>query len=121
LTRRYRGLSANVANGHHLVNESDADCSYVAISAGPDGGGVYPDIDMVWDDQGNYRHKDGTPIQLSAPNNRRRTACLKTGATSGSDGGQNRVAVELTAAGSPRLSKGRQTAHSGRIWTAARL
>lgn len=58
---------ANVANGHHLVNESDADCSYVAISAGPDGGGVYPDIDMVWDDQGNYRHKDGTPYTAERP------------------------------------------------------
>jgi len=29
-------------DGHHIVNRSDADCSYVAISAGDrDGGGAY--------------------------------------------------------------------------------
>lgn len=48
-----------VANGHHLINESDADCSFVAISAGPDRGGEYSDIDMVFTDEGYY-HKDGT-------------------------------------------------------------
>lgn len=48
-----------VANGHHLINESDVDCSFVAISAGPDAGGSYPDIDMEWDEAG-YLHKDGT-------------------------------------------------------------
>jgi uncharacterized cupin superfamily protein len=50
-----------VANGHHLINESAADCSFVAISAGPDQGGDYPDIDMCWDETGAYLHKDGTP------------------------------------------------------------
>ncbi len=50
-----------VANGHHLINESAADCSFVAISAGPNLGGEYPDIDMVWDADDRYRHKDGTP------------------------------------------------------------
>jgi uncharacterized cupin superfamily protein len=50
----------SVENGHHLINESDEDCSFVAVSAGPDGGGGYPDIDMIWDDQGNYCRKDGT-------------------------------------------------------------
>jgi uncharacterized cupin superfamily protein len=50
-----------VANGHHLINESTTDCSFVAISAGPDLGGVYPDIDMVWDENERYLHKDGTP------------------------------------------------------------
>jgi uncharacterized cupin superfamily protein len=50
-----------VANGHHLINESAADCSFVAISAGPDLGGEYPDIDMVWDADGRYLHKNGTP------------------------------------------------------------
>lgn len=50
-----------VANGHHLVNESDRDCSFVAISAGnPDGAGAYSDIDMKFDGDG-YFHKDGTP------------------------------------------------------------
>ncbi len=51
---------AGAANGHHLVNESAADCVFVAISAGPDSGGSYPDIDMEWNESG-YVHKDGTP------------------------------------------------------------
>lgn len=47
-------------NGHHLVNESDADCVFVAISAGnPDGSGGYSDIDMVFDAEG-YARRDGT-------------------------------------------------------------
>lgn len=50
-----------VANGHHLINESDADCSFIAISAGNQKGtGAYPDIDMMFDDR-TYFHKDGTP------------------------------------------------------------
>ena len=48
-------------DGHHLINESDADCSFVAISAGnPDGTGAYSDIDMKFEGAG-YFHKDGTP------------------------------------------------------------
>ncbi|GGD58914.1 cupin domain-containing protein [Erythrobacter arachoides] len=48
-------------NGHHLMNESSADCSFVAISAGnAKGSGSYPDIDMQWGPHG-YTHKDGTP------------------------------------------------------------
>jgi uncharacterized cupin superfamily protein len=49
-----------VENGHHLINESAEDCYFVAIGGGVDGGGSYPDIDMLWDDTGTYRHKDGT-------------------------------------------------------------
>lgn len=52
--------AADVDNGHHLINESDVDCSFVAVSAGPDNGGSYPDIDMIWDAENNYRRKDGT-------------------------------------------------------------
>ena len=49
-----------VRNGHHLINESEADCTFVAISAGnPQGSGGYPDIDMVFDAEG-YARKDGT-------------------------------------------------------------
>ncbi|MBS3927503.1 MAG: cupin domain-containing protein [Sphingomonadales bacterium] len=55
------GWAEGAENGHHLINESAADCSFVAISAGPDLGGFYPDIDMVWDEHGRYLHKDGTP------------------------------------------------------------
>jgi uncharacterized cupin superfamily protein len=49
-----------VANGHHLVNRSDADCSFVCVSAGDDTAGSYSDIDMRWTADG-YVHKDGTP------------------------------------------------------------
>jgi uncharacterized cupin superfamily protein len=47
-------------NGHCMINRSDADCSFVAISAGPLLGGEYSDIDMKWNEQG-FVHKDGTP------------------------------------------------------------
>ncbi|MHA6720574.1 cupin domain-containing protein [Sphingomonas sp. RS6] len=47
-------------NGHHLQNRSDADCVFIAVSAGPRGGGDYPDIDMAFTADG-YFHKDGTP------------------------------------------------------------
>ena len=49
-------------NGHHLVNESGADCVFVALGGGKkyDTGGGYSDIDMVFTPDG-YFHKDGTP------------------------------------------------------------
>jgi uncharacterized cupin superfamily protein len=50
-----------VQNGHHLVNRSDTDCSFIAISAGDKyGAGAYSDIDMTFGAEG-YFHKDGTP------------------------------------------------------------
>lgn len=49
-----------VRNGHHLINESGEDCSFVAISAGDkQGAGGYSDIDMLFDATG-YTRKDGT-------------------------------------------------------------
>jgi uncharacterized cupin superfamily protein len=44
-------------NGHHLINESDTDCSFVAVSAGPNTGGWYPDIDMRWAEDDKYYRK----------------------------------------------------------------
>lgn len=52
---------AGDGNGHHLQNRSDADCCFVVMSAGPDKGGSYSDIDMIFDADGRYLHKDGTP------------------------------------------------------------
>jgi uncharacterized cupin superfamily protein len=49
-----------VANGHHLINRSGEPCSFVAISAGPDKGGFYSDIDMIWTEDGRYCRRDGT-------------------------------------------------------------
>jgi uncharacterized cupin superfamily protein len=50
---------AGETNGHHLVNRSDADCVFIAISAGDKGqGGGYSDIDMLFSETG-FTHKDG--------------------------------------------------------------
>lgn len=51
----------NDGNGHHLVNESDADCIFVAIGRPVSGACHYPDIDMqiVAGEQG-FRRKDGS-------------------------------------------------------------
>lgn len=48
-----------IANGHHLRNESDADCSFVVVGAGERTGGGYSDIDMVFTAGDRYLHKDG--------------------------------------------------------------
>lgn len=56
---------AGEENGHHLVNRSDADCVFVAISAGDrESGGGYSDIDMLFNKDG-YTHKDGTAYPAS--------------------------------------------------------
>lgn len=49
-------------NGHHLQNRSDADCVFIAVSAGDRTAdwGEYPDIDMRFAPEG-YARKDGTP------------------------------------------------------------
>ena len=50
------------ANGHHLVNESDADCVFIAIGRKATGVAHYPDIDLVWNGpEGRYERKDGSP------------------------------------------------------------
>jgi uncharacterized cupin superfamily protein len=46
-------------NGHHLINESAADCIFIAFGRVPTGDCHYPDIDMQWTG-GGYRHKDGS-------------------------------------------------------------
>lgn len=52
---------AGVQNGHHLVNRTGSDCSFIAIGTGERAkGGSYSDIDMTFDEEGYY-HKDGTP------------------------------------------------------------
>jgi len=47
-------------NGHHLRNESDADCTFIVVGGGTRTGGGYSDIDMLFTATG-YTHKDGTP------------------------------------------------------------
>lgn len=50
-----------IRNGHHLINESNADCIYVAIGGGKkyDTGGGYSDIDILFNADGYFR-KDGS-------------------------------------------------------------
>jgi uncharacterized cupin superfamily protein len=47
-----------VANGHHVRNESDADCSFVVVGAGERSGGGYSDIDMMFTADNRYVHRD---------------------------------------------------------------
>ena len=50
-------------NGHHLRNESDADCAFIVIGGGTNSGGGYSDIDMIWTTEGGFAHRDGTPYE----------------------------------------------------------
>lgn len=50
------------ANGHHLINRTEMDCTFIAVGSPDSGQCHYPDIDLLWDSaSGIYRHKDGTP------------------------------------------------------------
>jgi uncharacterized cupin superfamily protein len=50
-------------NGHHLINESDADCVFVCVGGGKNEGGGYSDVDMAFTSDGRFVHKDGTPFR----------------------------------------------------------
>ena len=59
------GFPAGEANGHHLVNESDAPATYLEVGTRRADDDVdYPDIDMRIRGRGTgggFVHKDGTP------------------------------------------------------------
>ena len=52
-----------VPNGHHLVNRSEGNCTFLAIDGRlSEGDCHYQDADLHWDQAvGRYTHKDGTP------------------------------------------------------------
>lgn len=52
----------NDGNGHHLINDSDGDCVFIAIGRGPPyANGYYPDIDMFSPGGTNsFVRKDGS-------------------------------------------------------------
>lgn len=56
-------------NGHHLINESDSDCVFVALGGGDrvDTGGGYSDIDMLFTADGRYTTKDGRDYAAKRP------------------------------------------------------
>lgn len=47
-------------NGHHLINRTDHDCSFIVVGGGERTGGGYSDIDMLFTGDGRYTRKDGT-------------------------------------------------------------
>jgi uncharacterized cupin superfamily protein len=51
-----------VADGHHLVNRSDAPCTFIAVGKTAVTDCHYPDIDLLLDaSSGAFVHKDGSP------------------------------------------------------------
>ena len=48
-------------NGHHLINESGSDCTFIVVGGGTNTGGGYSDIDLSFTPDSKYVHKDGTP------------------------------------------------------------
>jgi uncharacterized cupin superfamily protein len=56
---------AGVRDGHHLRNQSEADCVFVVVGGGTNSGGGYSDIDTMFTPEGEYVHKDGTPYSAS--------------------------------------------------------
>lgn len=52
----------NDGNGHHIVNESDADCLLLAIGRKPVGACHYPDIDMRFEGAAGFTRRDGSPF-----------------------------------------------------------
>lgn len=51
-----------VANGHHLINRGTETAVYLEIGSRCENDSCsYPDIDLHWDPQAGYTHKDGTP------------------------------------------------------------
>ena len=52
----------DVANGHHLINESDAPCRFLVVGRHSGQDCHYPDIDLLADGPSDqYFHKDRTP------------------------------------------------------------
>jgi uncharacterized cupin superfamily protein len=52
---------AGATNGHHLRNETQADCVFLVVGSGVGGAGGYSDIDMLFTPEGKYIRKDGRP------------------------------------------------------------
>ncbi|MEZ5655603.1 MAG: cupin domain-containing protein [Sphingobium sp.] len=52
----------NDGNGHHLVNESESDCIFVALGRAAEGVCHYSDIDMRYKAGEGYTRRDGSPV-----------------------------------------------------------
>lgn len=52
----------NVPNGHHLINEGETPCTFIAVGQNTGQPCHYPDIDLLAGGPGSqYFHKDGSP------------------------------------------------------------
>ena len=52
----------DVANGHHLINESDVPCRFLVVGTDNGKDCHYPDIDLLFEGATDrYLHKDRTP------------------------------------------------------------
>ena len=60
----YASFPKGTGDGHHLRNDSGADCVFLVIGGGERTGGGYSDIDMLFTADGRYLHKDGTPYEI---------------------------------------------------------
>ena len=51
--------SKGTTNGHHIINRSQIDCSFVVVGGGVRTGGGYSDIDMLFTADNRYTTKAG--------------------------------------------------------------
>ena len=51
--------SNGMTNGHHIINRSQIDCSFVVVGGGVRTGGGYSDIDMLFTADNRYTTKAG--------------------------------------------------------------
>ena len=52
----------DVANGHHLLNESDSECRFLVVGTDHGQDCHYPDIDLLFEGAtAHYLHRDRTP------------------------------------------------------------
>ncbi|WP_421785646.1 cupin domain-containing protein [Hyphobacterium sp.] len=60
---------ANIPNGHHIVNRTDAPASFLVVGTNsPTELATYSDIDMIVQcdgDTAEFRHKDGRPYDMT--------------------------------------------------------
>lgn len=80
------------SNGHHLRNESAADCVFVVVGGGAQTGGAYSDIDMLFTAEGRYTRKTERIITSAA--SKHTTSCCSSGRQSA-----ERARNEAAAAG----------------------
>jgi uncharacterized cupin superfamily protein len=53
---------AGVEDGHHIINRSNEQATLLEVGTRATAdSGAYPDIDLLFDRNGTYTHKDGTP------------------------------------------------------------